>query len=79
MTRLDIRYCDDWEALYVDGVLYEENHSLNWRRLLVELSGRLGTCVTAEPIDVPEDFDDSTHYIDFADRLEDIAVGRYDV
>lgn len=76
--RIDIRSCSDWEALYIDGILYEEGHSLQWPRILQQLSDRLYITVTDEEIEVPPDFSDDTHYIHFEDRLEDISVGRYD-
>lgn len=75
--KIDVRYCDDWEALYVDGDLYEEGHSLNWHAILQQLLPQAGISFTSVELDLPEDFNDDTHYVHFADQLDSIVVGRY--
>lgn len=71
--NIQFRSCDDWVAMYVDGTLVLENHTLHWRHVL----SALGIDFEDEEIDMPTDFSDETHYVEFAQRIEDIKVGRY--
>lgn len=78
MRNVDVRYVDDWEALYVDGVLYEQGHHINWHAVLEELFAKVNVTFVSEEVQLPLDFSDDTHYVHFEDRIEEISVGRYD-
>ncbi len=82
--RIDVRSCDDWSALYIDGVLKLENHSLYWAHVVEAIQEALlksGTTfsieVTREDVPLPDNFSDETHYVEFTEKLQDIKVSEY--
>lgn len=50
MKKIDIIKSDDWTALYLDGVLVYENHSLS----AVDLLEYLGVDYTSEWLEYPD-------------------------
>lgn len=60
---------DDWVVMYVDGVKKAEGHSLHYSHIL----DALGLAHTTREIEC----NDETHWIDFAERIEDVKLNKY--
>ncbi len=72
--KIQVRTTSDWSALYIDGVKSIDGHTLHWSHVL----DALGIEYDSQEIELPPDFRDYTHYIDFTDKVEDINVGKYE-
>jgi hypothetical protein len=61
----------DWIAMYVDGKLKVEGHSLAYFHILDALG---------LPYEEPRhiDCDDENEWVDFADNIEDVKLHKYD-
>lgn len=59
-------YCEDWEVMYIDGLLKVQNHSLDPGDILTALAGRAHTWRTV--------FADEDYYMteDFPMELKDL-------
>lgn len=70
---VEVRETNDWSALYINGRRALEGHTLYWAHVL----DTLGIAYNRADVELPSDFTDETHYIHFADHLEDIVVSKY--
>lgn len=73
MRGIQIVFSNDWEALYCDGILLEEGHSLNVRDILEKLDYKVETFSATEKLEdllltvgySPQHFDDYNKVEDF--------------
>ena len=67
--KIEFVSCSDWIAMYIDGKLAVDGHSLAYFHILDALNLEY----TSREIEVPENAD-----VDFAENISDIKIINYD-